>query len=393
MHTIRRIRSFLRAYLPLSVLLYSCSSQALAQGTISIGQTDTLVSTVFGTTRAFSLALPASYAGDDFYRKKHYPVLIVLDGPRLFPLVAGLVDQMSSPGNEQIPEMITVGVHHADRNAELLPGVAAESGSAQLRTFIEAELLPLIDSTYRTSNCRVLVGHSFGGYFAVETALTSESFRGILAIDPSLWWADAALVSEAAEHLNQSRRDSIALYLSQAENPFSPGIRGNRLGRAVQDFKRVLDQEAKSWLRYGAAYFPGEDHFSIPTISLYRGLQFIFAGYKYPLGELTGQRDQQIREHYQALNQRLGGELLPPGKLLWQVGEFMARDTSGLATGLALLEFVAESYPRAHQPLLSLGQIHQRTGALDSARHYLELARERHPNSEAVRQALAGLER
>ncbi len=65
-----------------------------------------LTSAALEESRVIEVALPASYreTGDSH----RYPVIIVLDGELLFPMVSGIVHQMAA--NSQMPECIVVGL-------------------------------------------------------------------------------------------------------------------------------------------------------------------------------------------------------------------------------------------------------------------------------------------
>lgn len=75
-------------------------------------------------------------------------------------------------------------------------------GSAAFRRFIREELIPAVDSRYRTTAERGIVGESLAGLFVMETLLLEPSlFSHYVALDPSIWWNAGALVDSAAARL------------------------------------------------------------------------------------------------------------------------------------------------------------------------------------------------
>ena len=61
-------------------------------------------------------------------------------------------------------------------------------GSEEFKNFIEKELVPYIDHSFRTSDEKVLCGHSLGGEFATWMMLNYPSiFEKYLILSPSLW--------------------------------------------------------------------------------------------------------------------------------------------------------------------------------------------------------------
>jgi len=366
-------------------------AQPQAVSDFTLGKVFAIESTVLNEQREYMVSLPASYQGDDFYIEKSYPVLVVLDGERLFELAAGMVHAMSSGGTEQIPEMIVVGVPNTDRSRDMLPNYDIEagqeanaSGAVSFRRFLEEELVPAVQENYRTTNCRILVGHSYSGLFAADSFLESTEFNGYVAIDPSLWWDDRVLVKRANQLLAAKEKFTSSIYFGQANNPFNEGMEAGRLGRALQAFTRTLDTLKVDGLRYQTRFYPDEDHYSIPLITLYHGFQFVFEGYKYPLNQVKGTSGELIRQHYLSLSERMGGQLLPPGKLLNQVGLYLLEEEGYGSDAIKILEFNKESYPGSHIPWFSLAEAYRLSGNYELAiGHYSECIRLDPSNDEA----------
>jgi len=104
--------------------------------------------------------LPNSY--NNTY--KSYPVIYLLDRETLFNSFTGVVDMLSSDASPQIPEMIVVGINTSqNRLRDASPtksligyrgikedGLEVTGGADNFLKFIEIELIPHIDSSYRT---------------------------------------------------------------------------------------------------------------------------------------------------------------------------------------------------------------------------------------------------
>lgn len=362
--------------------------ELLAPTNFTIGTIDTIHSNILNESREYLISLPTSYEGDDFYVKKSYPILILLDGQRLFHLASGMIQSMSSGGIEQIPEMIVVAVSNTNRNRDFLPLEARETNdtiidnSQLFRQFLETELIPHLESQYRTNSCKILAGHSFGGLFAVNSFLAASSFNAYLAIDPSLWWAEEQSNQQAKTFLQQPLKQATSIYISQANNPFHQGIEANRMGRAIQAFKRILEASNDKNLRHHVDFFEQEDHFSVPLLSLYQGLQYLFEGYKFPLFQLQTQSAEDIRAHYEQLAHRFGGATLAPGKLLHQVAWFLISSEEELDKGIDLLELVKAYYPDSYIPYHSLGEAYELKGNPKLALEHFERAIELNPEDE-----------
>ena len=199
----------------LSVVLAS-SAGAQDDDAFVIGARHVVPSAVLGEDREVWVHTPASHeTGRD-----RYPVLVLLDGPRHFHHTTGIVEFLAA--SRRIPEMIVVGVSNTDRTRDLTPhasdvGRAAPEGggAADFLTFLCDELVPWVDAHHRTRPTRLLVGHSFGGLFAVN-ALTVRPgfFAGLIAISPSLQWAGQRTVEDVARWLETDPEVAASVYLT-----------------------------------------------------------------------------------------------------------------------------------------------------------------------------------
>lgn len=173
--------------------------------------------------------LPLEY-GDS--ATKHFPVVVVLDGNFHFPMLAASLHQYEKAG--LLPPLILVGVGYQSFKAMdslrvrdyLYPSalpldeLKAPGGGEQFRQFLGQELLPSIDSTYRTlAQHRTLLGHSFGGYFSLYTLLSqaktkTHTFQNFVAASPAVWYHNFYLNQLPAELGRVNESDSVRLVLT-----------------------------------------------------------------------------------------------------------------------------------------------------------------------------------
>ncbi|MEX1222248.1 MAG: alpha/beta hydrolase-fold protein [Idiomarina sp.] len=132
--------------------------------------------------------LPPGYEDNP---SKNYPVIYLLDGDSLFPMLAPT--HLFLTYDEQIPEAIIVGIAYGGfgevnkRGIDFRTFSSEESnephGPDKFLSFLKNELLPKVAGQYRTDETkRVLVGQSYGGFFVLWSALQ----------DPDLFWARIA---------------------------------------------------------------------------------------------------------------------------------------------------------------------------------------------------------
>jgi hypothetical protein len=186
--------------------------QLVAVGARAQSQTDPLVigelvhirSNVLKEERELLISKPAGYS-DSVDR---YPVLYLLDGETHFRYTSGIVEFLAS--NDRIPEMLVVAISSGSieqRNRDLTPPSSAEmdnrfspgnGGADAFLSFVADELIPFVESNYRTRPYRVLVGHSFGGLFAIHAMMAKPKlFNAYISTDPTLTWNNGAVVAQA----------------------------------------------------------------------------------------------------------------------------------------------------------------------------------------------------
>jgi predicted alpha/beta superfamily hydrolase len=159
---------------------------------VTIGHRYPIESKLLKETRSYLVHKPVGY---DFSEQR-YPVVILLDAETNFQHVSATLDQLVSVGRA-LP-MIVVGIENTDRQRDFTPPITTDNpdykregavgGASQFLAFIADELIPHLDRTYRTRPTRILIGHSYGGLFAVHALFNRpEVFKAYIVISPSLW--------------------------------------------------------------------------------------------------------------------------------------------------------------------------------------------------------------
>ncbi|WP_244890707.1 alpha/beta hydrolase [Luteibacter rhizovicinus] len=182
-------------------------------------------------TRVINVYKPPGYEAS----QARYPVLYMPDGGMQedFPHVAEAVDAGIRAG--EVQPLILVGIENTERRRDMTGPTSVASdmaiaphvgGSAAFRTFIAKQLIPEIGRRYRVDGHRGIIGESLAGLFAVECFLLEpELFDTVIAISPSLWWNNGALLDQAATLLRNQPKGSRRLYLASAdEDNIAPNV-------------------------------------------------------------------------------------------------------------------------------------------------------------------------
>jgi tetratricopeptide (TPR) repeat protein len=209
---------------------------------------------------------------------------------------------------------------------------------------------------------RILAGHSLAGLFALESFLKQSVFNSYLAIDPSLWWDNGTFLQASDTALKHSRSLPASIFITQANNPFNEGQQADAKGKAIQSFVSALGRHTLEGVVYKHVFFSEDDHFSVPLPSFYQGLSFIFEGYKFPLHTLKNSSVADIGKHYLHFSQRLGTPILPPGKLLNQVGLFLLNNEKMIDKAIEVFNLNLHYYPDTYLTYSSLGEAYKRKG-------------------------------
>ncbi|MCJ8269702.1 MAG: esterase family protein, partial [Psychrosphaera sp.] len=122
----------------------------------SLGEMITMESKVLGEERSFQVYLPPGY----HQSSKQYPVLYVLDGQWYFTNAVAIGQSLRLPNI--LPQMIVVGIVNSNPRRRQLFGAQTE----QFQQYLADEVLPFVDSNFRTSKERLLFGWEMGAFFA-----------------------------------------------------------------------------------------------------------------------------------------------------------------------------------------------------------------------------------
>lgn len=196
------------------------AAQTVEPTPIVIGQSYALPSATYGGTREINVWLPPGYEQSG----QTYPVLYLLDGGQAqdFHHISGIAQLGTIVGTTR--DVIVVGVTSVDRrnelalptdNPELIARYPTQGQSARFRQFLNDEVLPFVESRYRTNGETALMGESLAGLFVVETFLKEpRMFDAYVAVSPSLWWDGGRLARQAGAHLRDHSNDPRTLILT-----------------------------------------------------------------------------------------------------------------------------------------------------------------------------------
>jgi len=347
---------------------------------VSLGEARTIRSKVMDEDRQVMVALPESYARTAV----GYPVLYLLDGGS--HVLHGIATtRFLASARNRVPEMIVVAIPNTNRSRDLTPG----PGAVRFQQFLAQELIPWVDSTYRTVPERILTGHSLSGSFVTHTLLNRpELFDVYVAVSAPLWRYDS-LTRDMRVGLPRAAKAGAVLYLTVGEHENA------QLRRGVAEFVNALkSSDSASVPRWSFVDLREQDHSSTAHRSLYDALETHYAPFRFPFFEAAAELDslgglKGLEAHYARFASRFGYPARPPESRILAVGRiYIAEGKHAEARQLALAH--KGDYPAAAEQLLNLaGYDLMRRGEVQRA---LETFRENttlFPNSPNVYDSLA----
>jgi len=258
-----------------------------------VGFNITLFSKTLNEHKKLQIYLPDSYDSSN----KQYPVLYVFDSQRYF--LHGITFQDTLVFQDKTPEAIVVGINTS--------GVEGQSfytkKTTALTGFLQAELIPFINKTYRVSEERLFFGWERAAGYGLELiGKNPDLFSGYLLASPTLVFEER--ISAIEYQLKQQR-------LTDKFISFNLG--------AVEfwsiDSANLLNELFLEHAPYNAHWhfniLSKDDHYSTPLVTFNRGLQQYFSDYAplrfYSIKEFNEYGGlSPLKQHYTQRGKRYG---------------------------------------------------------------------------------------
>jgi predicted alpha/beta superfamily hydrolase len=256
-----------------------------------------------------------------------YPVIYIVDGNAWTMLASEVIRTNLDFGTRaKVEPAVVVGVGYpidsafdlTRRTTDLTTPSAVASdlkwgrvgGYEAMIRFIQERVKPDIEKRFRIDKGRqTLAGHSLGGLFTLRTLMNHPDwYQNYLALSPSIWWNDAALLKEAAalDASSPQRKARVYLGIGQLEQYYTPqflketeaGLRARAAadpatlgGKSVEAIMSEIEKGASKAKMVDNARqmakilhekgmdvkfdaFPEEDHFSVLASEFARAVPF-----------------------------------------------------------------------------------------------------------------------
>ena len=356
----------------LVLVLLACSSAFAQYG----GPTKLVIkSSVLGEDRTILVRTPPGYETNGL----KYPVLYMTDGDAHIGHTSSTIEFLARNG--RMSELIVVGITNTDRTRDLTPTKATGANAGQFPTaggadnflkFIETEVIPQIEKTYRVQPYRILAGHSFGGLFTVHTLITRpELFNSYVAVSPSLQWSDEATLKRAEEFFKTRKDLKATLFTSLGNEP-------GDIGKSFEAFRQLLATTKIKGFEWDAQQLTDEDHGSVVLRSHYLGMRKVYDGWQMPRDPATGAVAGGLKaadEHYKWLSEKFGYSIPTPEALVNQIGyQYLLAASPNREEAIAVFKANVERFSNSANVYDSLAEAYEKGGQLELATPLYEKA-------------------
>jgi predicted alpha/beta superfamily hydrolase len=372
----------------LSALILMVSLNQLIGQQVYPSKTDSIYSSILEETRRYQLYLPPTY--DQYETSKKYPLVIILDGDRLFQVTAGNMDFLSKTG--KIPESIILGLSNTNRVRDFTPTISLtnyegqndnslkDSGGAEkFLQFLQQELIQEIDQKYRTNRYIILIGHSLAGLFGSYVLTTESMIKGFVLIDPSLWW-DNEIMSLRVKEVEKIDRTNSRIYLSSADN-FDLSSEMERMRNSQENFMVILKKNGLPNNNLNYKIFENENHGTIPLKSIIEGIEFIFDGYF--IEGMKYKKSKEIIDSFKRFDDRMGVHFPALEAMInWLASRKLK--VKDYQEGIELLEMNYKNYPDSWKAKYNLGLGYEQMGDKGTALKYYQEALKINPENQTI---------
>lgn len=334
-------------YRLVSTLVLTVSVTIFANAQVTVIQKDSyeqhvevITSKVLNEERTFTVQLPKSY-----YTKpaQKYPVIYRLDGQGNLPLITAVLERLQEANSA--PEVIIIAIENTDRLRDFYPTknnepegpVGFGGGADKFLEFLESELIPFVNSEYRTHDFKILSGASAAGVFSLYALQTKPYlFQAHVAFSPAIWWNYGASAKSTKNFIAKAEKLNNYLYVNIGQES---GIMRER----YDDMKNFIVTHKPEGLR-----FISDEHNNVPhgltsVAGIFNAYKNLFLPLWMPARAYSGQT-QSITEYYERLSNQYGQIISAPEWVIRELGYHFVNE-GNLVEAIMLFKFDISLYP------------------------------------------------
>jgi predicted alpha/beta superfamily hydrolase len=322
---------------------FSAITYAQDNNKINIGELITFKSNILGEEKQIQVNLPPGYGNVS----TRYPVVIIAEGGAYFNYASELLNYLESSGS--LPRMITVGIKNTQRkNFTPVGSTGNPDGADKLISFIDEELFPFLDSTYRTSSYRILFGNSISGLFTLYTMLVKPGlFNAYIAASPVVSYNNHYIVSVTDSLLKNKFESPAFLY-------YSVGNEAEHYSD-LEEISGIIKAKNPSNLTWEYAKMYESGNSETAVLTLINGFSKLFKEWKLPDDFMYSGTAQFLTEHSNNLKLKYGsGITLQEEQITYMA--YMLMYTGRSEEALNIFRYNTELFPASPAAYDNYGQ-------------------------------------
>ncbi len=287
-------------------------------------------------SRPFHIQLPKNYYQN---KQQNFPVLYVLDGDNLQH--SATFTQKFLASKQHVPERIIVSVPHTgERTRDFSPyfrySQKVNLGVNNLLSFIKDELIPLVDKQYRTSDYRILAGHSKSGLFVIHSLIQEPKlFRAHFAFSPSLHHTPK-MQQDIERFLKNSSEVNSYLYVNVGGSEFF------KIKDAINLAKDSFRELSPKGLRHRFELSDLDGHQTTPQIGFHLAFKNLYKPHKLDFG-YSDMSFTEVIQHFENTSKEFGYVVKPNVKELQSMQRYYFSIEPGVET-LSKIHLIMEHY-------------------------------------------------
>jgi len=336
---------------------------------LGLGTQHVLKSEILQEDRPIIISLPIDYENN----MDTYPVLYLLDGLGNIKHQVGTVELLTESGI--VPPMIIVAIESLDRARDLTPSYAGadshaganldipqSGGAPEFLEFLEKELIPFVESNFRTHPFRLLEGHSFGGLFSTYALMNKpELFDAFIIQAPALWWNKEEMTAQAKEFFQSDISLDKTVYFGTG------GAEGWGMRQELARYVDVIKQSTPKNFRWKHEEIPGDEaHDDSRLLLNYYGLKFVFSDLKASEDLQKNYSDEAFLKGEQQLIDKYGQNARRPATDYVNIIMELLNAENNLGA-ITVYKRAAEGYPKYIMILNALADLYEKTNQIDKA--------------------------
>ena len=331
-----------------SLLIYLFTSFTFAQSSIEIGKLYNIKSKFLNENREIMVSLPESYNNSNFALAS-YPVVYVLDGESHFQFINAVTERFSGNNYPTLPELIIVGIKSTDRYRDFTSTTQSDqlsSGKSENFTnFLQKEVIPFISKNYRTTDYKILIGHSLSGLYALDQSIKRPNqFDAYIAHDPSIWWDNLKFLKDIDTTTNVLKTNRV--FISQVDAKNGTG-RLQTHYNGIQSVRNKWETNSKKGPIFKYIQYEGEDHGTVPFKANLDAIRWVFDGFQIEIRELANNKNL-LENSFENFSKSRNKIFVPSENYLSKVVAYLKR-VNATESLHEVLKYYEKIYPSSKQ--------------------------------------------